>query len=87
MPYRMEVFLCICIHEQLVKVICDPAAILDGTDHVPHSLPGRLCSLLCIHLQQVILHSVLDHQHNHVSICPGEKLQDCRLQLCHVPAI
>ena len=51
----VEVLLSIGVHQQLIKVICDAATILDLTDHVAHSLPGWPGCLLGIHLQQMIL--------------------------------
>lgn len=43
------------IHQELVKVICDPASILNLGNHVTHSLPGRLAALPCLHVNQMVL--------------------------------
>jgi hypothetical protein len=53
--YRMKVLVGVSVHEQLVKVIGDTATVLDDTDHVTHSLPRGAPSLLCLHIQQVVL--------------------------------
>lgn len=51
----VEVLLSVGVHQQLIKVICDAATILDLTDHVAHSLPGWPSSFLGVHFQQMIL--------------------------------
>lgn len=43
------------IHELLVQVICDSAAILDLGNHVPHSLPSGLTRFPSLHVNEVIL--------------------------------
>lgn len=47
----VEILFSICVHQQLVKVVCDAATVLDLTDHIPHSLPGRPSRLLGIYFQ------------------------------------
>jgi len=51
----VEVALGVRLHEQLVELVGDAAAVLDGRDHVAHRLPGRPRRALGVHLQQVVL--------------------------------
>ena len=51
----MEVALGVGLHEELVELVGDAAAVLDGGHHVAHGLPGRAGRALGVHLQQVVL--------------------------------
>ena len=53
--HLVEVALGIGLHEELVKLIGDAAAVLDGGHHVAHGLPGGAGCALRVHLQQVVL--------------------------------